>query len=236
MLADNKSDILESTAKFFIPIIIGAVALLILYLIIDEESVGKLFFLMFAYFVPPLGKESVIPIGVKGGEITIPLINKHLIVAEIDPLVMGITIAFVDIIVALFLVWNYDIAKKIPLIGKFMEKIENIGKSSSDKYGWIKPLRFIGIVLFVMVPFQGSGAVVGSILGRLIGMKPWTIFFGISTGALTGCLLIAYFSDVIFEILETNFLQGLLLIIVLFITIIMLIMYKKSKKNKIINK
>ena len=73
---------------------------------------------MFAYFFPPLGKESVIPIGVSGGELTIPIINQHIVVPSIYPLVMALTIAFVDIIVALFLLWNYDLAKKIPLVGK----------------------------------------------------------------------------------------------------------------------
>ena len=216
-------------AKFFVPFAIAGLVILILYLLIDSKSSGKLFFLMFAYFFPPLGKESVIPIGVSGGELTIPIINQHIVVPSIYPLVMALTIAFVDIIVALFLLWNYDLAKKIPLVGKFMIKVENIGKRSSDKYGWIKPLRFIGIVLFVMVPFQGSGGLVGSIVGRLIGMKPWNTFFAISIGAITGCLLIAYFANVILSVFVKNFLLGILIIIVLLVVGIMIFMYNKSK-------
>jgi uncharacterized membrane protein len=142
---------------------------------------------------------------------------------------MALTIAFVDIIIALFLLWNYDLAKKIPLIGKFMIKVENIGKSSSDKYSWIKPLRFIGIVLFVMVPFQGSGGLVGSILGRLIGMKPLNTFFAISIGAIVGCSLIAYFADAILSVFVSNFLFGLLIIIILLIIGIMILINKRSK-------
>ena len=110
-----------------------------------------------------------------------------------------------------------------------MIKVENIGKRSSDKYGWIKPLRFIGIVLFVMVPFQGSGGLVGSIVGRLIGMKPWNTFFAISIGAITGCLLIAYFANVILSVFVKNFLLGILIIIVLLVVGIMIFMYNKSK-------
>ena len=216
-------------AKFFVPFAIAGLVILILYLLIDSKSSGKLFFLMFAYFFPPLGKESVIPIGVSGGELTIPIINQHIVVPSIYPLVMALTIAFVDIIVALFLLWNYDLAKKIPLVGKFMIKVENIGKSSSEKYSWIKPLRFIGIVLFVMVPFQGSGGLVGSIVGRLIGMKPWNTFFAISIGAITGCLLIAYFANVILSVFVKNFLLGILIIIVLLVVGIMIFMYNKSK-------
>jgi hypothetical protein len=39
---------------------------------------------------------------------------------------MVISIAFIDIIVTLFLVWNYNLAKKIPMIDNFIEKIEKI--------------------------------------------------------------------------------------------------------------
>jgi uncharacterized membrane protein len=144
---------------------------------------------------------------------------------------MAFSIAFVDIIVALFLVWNYDLAKKIPFIGKFMIKIENVGKSSSEKYGWVKPLRFIGIALFVMVPFQGSGGLVGSIIGRLVGMRPWTNFLAISVGAITGCLLIAYFTEVLKGVFVRNFLAGLLILIIIIIIVIMVFFYRKSRKN-----
>ncbi len=229
MKKEPRSNIIIGLTKFFLPFAIGGLGLLSLYFLVDEESVGKLFFLMFAYFFPPLGKESIIPIGVTGGEITIPFINQHIVVPEINPLIMALTIAFVDIVVALFLLWNYDLAKKIPLIGKFMIKVENIGKSSSDRYAWVKPLRFVGIVLFVMVPFQGSGGLVASILGRLIGMKPLNTFFAIIIGAVIGTILIAYFADAILSVFVQNFLIGLLIIIIIVVIGIMALIYKKNK-------
>lgn len=217
--------------QFFLPFIIASLFLLMLYIFLDSNSSAKLFVLIFAYFIPPLGKESIIPIGVSGGEISIPFINETILVPVINPVIMALSIAFVDIIVALFLVWNYDLAKKIPLVGTFMTKVEHIGKTSSSKYRWIKPLRFIGIILFVMVPFQGSGGLVGSIVGRLIGMKPWNIFFAISIGAVTGCLLIAYFAEVIRSVFIKNFLLGIMIVIILLVIAIMIIVYRKSKAN-----
>jgi uncharacterized membrane protein len=229
MKKNQESKLSITLTKFFLPFAIAGLVIFILYLLIDSKSSGKLFFLMFAYFFPPLGKESIIPIGVSGGELTIPIINHHIVVQAINPLVMALTIAFVDIIVALFLLWNYDLAKKIPLIGKFMIKVENIGKSSSDKYSWIKPLRFIGIILFVMVPFQGSGGLVGSIIGRLIGMKPWNTFFAITIGAVVGTILIAYFSEAILSVFVKNFLLGILIIIIIIVIGFMVLIYKRSK-------
>ncbi|HDM67005.1 MAG TPA: hypothetical protein ENG62_01285, partial [Thermoplasmatales archaeon] len=168
---------LSSLLKLILPWVIWLIGLLLGGSIVGRDSM-EYWSLMLAYFFPPLGKESVIPMGIALG---------------FHPLIMALSVAFVDIIVALFLLWNYDFAKKIPFIGPFMEKVESIGKTSSSKYSWVKPLRFIGIVLFVMVPFQGSGGLVGSILGRLIGMTPLNTFLAITTGSITGCLLIAYF-------------------------------------------
>ncbi len=214
------SKYLTGLFKFFFPVILGLGIIGIVGFLMEQSLRIKYFPLITAYFFPPLGKESVIPAGVLAG---------------IHPLVIALSIAFVDIIVALFLVWNYDYAKKIPFVGKFMERIERIGRKSSDKYGWVKALRFIGIILFVMVPFQGSGGLVGSIIGRLIGMKPWNTVIAISTGSIIGCTLIAYFADTIIELFEENFLQGIPIIIVIIVIGIMFYFYKKNPK-KIIRK
>lgn len=213
-----ESKTLSRLTKFLVPIIVGFGVVGTIGFLLGKSLQLKYWSLVTGYFFPPLGKETIIPGGILAG---------------INPLLMALSIAFVDIIVALFLVWNYDLAKKIPLVGKFIIKVENIGETSSNKYSWIKPLRFIGIVLFVMIPFQGSGGLMGFIVGRLIGMKPWNIFFAISTGTITGCLLIAYFAEAILSVLIQNFLLGLLIVIILVVIGIMVFVYKKTvKKNK----
>ena len=146
---------------------------------------------------------------------------------------MALAVAFIDIVVALFLVWNYDLAKKIPFVGKFMIKVEEKGKNVEYKYGWVKPLRFIGIVLFVMIPFQGSGGLVGSIVGRLIGMKPWNTLIAISIGAVIGCLLIATFAQAFLIFAEINTTLTLILVaVIIFIIVIYYIIKKRSSQQK----
>ncbi|HEC89559.1 MAG: hypothetical protein DRN12_05055 [Thermoplasmata archaeon] len=207
---------IEESIKIVLPGVIGLIGILLGgYLAVDKPF--RYWSLLAAYFFPPLGKESVIPLGIAAG---------------IHPLVMALSVAFIDIVVALFLMWNYDFAKKIPFIGPFIEKVENIGRSSSNKYSWIKPLRFIGIVLFVMVPFQGSGGVVGSILGRLIGMSPLNTFLAITTGSITGCILIAYFAETIKIVFLQNFILGLILVILILIIGIMVVVYMRNR-NKV---
>ena len=225
-----ESKLLVRLAKFIIPLILVVGAYLLWGLFSDDLS--KIWALLLAYFFPPFGKETIIPLGVgileKG--LTIPLINIYVEPVKINPITMALAVAYIDIIVALFLVWNYDLAKKIPFVGKFIMKVEEKGKNVEQKYGWIKPLRFISIVLFVMIPFQGSGGLVGSIVGRLIGMKPWNTFFAISIGAVIGCLLIATFAQAFLIFAEINALLTLILVAVIVVVIILYFFIKKRKK------
>ncbi|GAI83770.1 unnamed protein product, partial [marine sediment metagenome] len=149
MKKTSETNFLTRLAKFFIPIVLGFIIFGVIGFLMDESLRVAYWPLISGYFFPPFGKESIIPAGVALG---------------IHPVVMALSIAFVDVVVALFLVWNYDLAKKIPIIGKFMMKVEEKGNVVEEKYGWIKPLRFIGIMLFVIIPFQGSGGLVGSIV------------------------------------------------------------------------
>jgi uncharacterized membrane protein len=229
MLKDSKTVV--RLTQFFLPIIVGFGVYGIWWIL--SEEISRIWPLLVAYFFPPFGKETIIPlaIGFFDEGVTVPLLNISIEPMSINPLTIALAVAFIDIVVAWFLVWNYDLAKKIPFVGKFMQKVEDIGRSSSDKYGWFKTLRFFGIVLFVMVPFQGSGGLVGSIVGRLFGMKPWNTFFAISIGAIIGCTLIAYFTEAILSVFRTSLLQGILVLVVVLIVGMMIYIYRKNKKK-----
>ncbi|RLF26789.1 MAG: hypothetical protein DRN01_03950 [Thermoplasmata archaeon] len=220
---------LVTLAKIIIPPAIGIFALLAIGFSLDPDTRMKYWYLCMAYFFPPLGKESVIPIGIAGGDMFIPIINTQVHIPPINPNVMAFSVALIDSVVSLFVVWNYDLVKKIPLLGRFVKKVEELGRKGSKEYAWVRPLRFTGIVLFVMVPFQGSGGLVGSILGRLIGMKPWVTWVAVTTGALAGCLLIAYFANILKSIFIKNFILVLAIIIIM---VIVFGLYKIAVNNQ----
>ena len=230
MKKNLKSTLLIPLAKLIVPALLGVGVYVLWGLLSDELS--KIWPLLLAYFFPPFGKETIIPLGVgileKG--LTVPLLNLHVVPVKINPVSMALAVAYIDIIVALFLVWNYDIAKKIPIVGQFISKVEEKGKNVEQKYGWIKPLRFIGIVLFVMVPFQGSGGLVASIVGRLIGMKSWNTFLAITIGAIVGCLLIALFAQAFLIFIEINTMLTLIFVVIIVIAVLLYFIIKKRKK------
>jgi uncharacterized protein YjbI with pentapeptide repeats/uncharacterized membrane protein len=171
--------VIMTLVKFFMPFVFSSIGILVLFLALPWDTFEKLGTWMILYFFPPLGKESVIPAAIAQG---------------IHPLLIASAVAFIDIMVGLFLVWNFDLARKIPLIGKFIRRIESKGNEILAKKPWVERLAFTGIILFVMFPFQGSGAVGATIVGRMLGMDPRKVWYAVIIGAIVGCLIIAYTS------------------------------------------
>jgi uncharacterized membrane protein len=129
------------------------------------------------------------------------------------------------------MVWNYDLIKKIPYLGNLLIKTEEKGRFALQRYRWLAPLQFTGIVLFVMIPFQGTGAVIASIVGRMVGMDPWRVWLAIDIGAIIGCFLIAYFATTIYLALKTHFFLGIGSIAILAIAIIAYALYARRKNG-----
>ena len=162
--------------KFFSPFFMTVGYFILLKAFTSERIFLEVSGLMFLYFVPPMGKESVIPIGIAQG---------------IPWTILAISIAFVDIVVCLFLIWNFDLAKKLPFIGSGIKRVQLKGASILESMPWVERLTFFGIVIFVMIPFQGSGAFAGTILGRAVGLSVPAVLGAVTVGALVGSALIA---------------------------------------------
>ena len=162
--------------KFFSPFIMTGGFFALMWIGMSQRDFLILSQLMLVYFVPPFGKGTVIP----GG-----------IVAGIDPWILAIATAFVDIAVGFFLTWNFDLAKKIPFIGSGITRVQRKGEDMLKSLPWLERASFIGIVVFVMFPFQGSGAVGGTILGRAIGLSPNKNLGAVAIGAISGSFLLS---------------------------------------------
>jgi len=154
-------------AKVIIPLAVAG-ALMIFLLLLGSEIFGKYLAVFSVYsFMPIAGTVTSITTGLGLG---------------IPPVSLISFITFTDAVFALFLVWNFDYAKKIPGIGELVERVEERGEKALIKYKWAKRFGFIGLVAFVIFPLQWTGAGVGSIVGRLIGMPPLITWIAVIIG------------------------------------------------------
>ncbi|MEF8873147.1 MAG: small multi-drug export protein [Candidatus Thermoplasmatota archaeon] len=214
---------------FFTPFLIAALYIYLLYLIIHDLTI---FWIVgggiLTYFFPPAGKESVIP-----GTIFILQSNYRSLPAYTIIFVVAASIAFVDIVSSYFLLWNFYIAEKIPLIGKWIQNFQDYGAKKMKEKEWIKNLAFLGVAVFVVFPFQGSGGVGGSIFGRVIGMNKYRAWLAIITGSFTGCFVIAilayYTGNAIIDIFKTDIFAGIGALALVIVAFIFLYHFYKSR-------
>ncbi len=154
-------------AKLILPFCLAAAAIVVLSLA-GEEVYTKYATVFSIYsFIPFGGPIAAVPAGLGLG---------------ISPVGLVAFIVFSDAVLAMFLVWNFDYAKKIPGLGRLVEHVEENGNKALRKYKWARKFGFIGLVLLVMFPFQWTGSAVGSIVGRLIGMPPLTTWVAVVLG------------------------------------------------------
>ena len=83
--------------------------------------------------------------------------------------------------VILFSVKAFEFMKKHNILVKFIEKIENRAKKRSEG---LATGEFIGLMLFVAIPFPGTGAWTGALIAALLQFERKRSFIYITLGVL----------------------------------------------------
>ncbi|UCC92391.1 MAG: small multi-drug export protein, partial [Thermoplasmata archaeon] len=183
--------------KFFFPICLWLGVFCVSYLIWGDLAI-RWGAISLAYLFPPLGKESIIPLGVADG---------------FHPMVMALTVFMVDTVMAMIISWNYYILEKIPLIGRIFKYAKSKGAETLDKHPSIKTGAFLGIFAIVSFPFIGAGGTTSGIVGRMIGLKPYYVISAVAFGSLFSGIMYAYAAEWLIQVFAENVALGIALII-----------------------
>jgi uncharacterized membrane protein len=155
-------------------------------------------------------------------------------------LIIAISVAFVDVITAFFLLWNYDLVKKVPWLGPWMQRTEDSNRDAIHSSPWRQRFALVGVSVYVMFPVHGSGGLVGTIIGRILGLNRWRVFGAVAVGAIIGTLWIAMLVQYVGEGILDFFEGDIFLLIGIIITIVILALvasfiWKNRKKKKLAN-
>src|SRR5437879_4285575 len=169
----NRKVVVRATL-FAIPLLLPLAYIALLQAALPPVFFGIAFGAMLGYLVTPLGAEFWVPSSVLlvlqyGGGLP-------------EATVAVASIVLIDWFTALFLLWNFDLAERAPFLGKFIEKTEVRCRRFLDEKPWRRRLAAAALALYVALPVQMSGGVVGSILGGGWG-SPGTGGFGTSGAA-----------------------------------------------------
>jgi len=127
----------------------------------------------------------------------------------------GLTIWLLDILGALFMAWNFGYLLFLPRLGPSMERVIRRIEDILGTHPWLERFTEAALLLYVTLPIQGAGALMGSVIGRFLGIHPWRVFTIVVIGSLVGSFGMALGSDALRLLLIGNIVVGIAIIILL---------------------
>ena len=211
-------------SKFYVPIIsffksIEGVIFLIGCCLLTIELI---LFALFGHYIPEL-KENFLSIIVanilagRGASISIGLnlgLSNFMVI--LISVLFNITLFF---IFYPLIIYFYGYLIEIKLIRKFFSSaINKVQKHQSKVEKW----GALGIAFFVWIPLPSTGALIGAIIGELMGIRTITIIWVVILGIISSAISWAFAFDYLFKIAEgagkiiPSIFVGLILGIVIF--------------------
>ena len=130
--------------RLLAPPLLAVFFFILCFLILSRNRMLILGGLMITYFIPPSGKELIIPIGIG---------------LRIPWWLMALTLTLLDVITALFMIMNFALMLRVPRLGPWIEKTTATSREFMAERHWMNRWRIPGLAFFVMLPLQGTGGV-----------------------------------------------------------------------------
>lgn len=177
---------IKQVLYFFIIVSIGALFVWSVSRVLTPQQWDWYWKLTIIYFIPPAGKESIIPAG-------LGLASSIGVGVAIPEFIWGLSIWVFDILACLAIITNWwllelliSLIPSFPFIGIRLKKRPRIYKTKislkswynglhkktkeleEKKYGKILPFA---LFIFMFIPFQGTGAMSTTIIGTWLGLR-----------------------------------------------------------------
>jgi uncharacterized membrane protein len=95
-------------------------------------------------------------------------------------------VTFMDMVVALVVAFHIGVLFKLPVLGPRVSSLVADSRFVLNSYPWMKRATFAGLLAFVAFPLASTGAVGGSILGRLLGLGRFPTYIATVIGCVIG--------------------------------------------------
>ncbi len=112
--------------------------------------------------------------------------------SNFSPWELGLLIWALDTLVAIIIIYGSDALCRIHLIRRALDRVRSRAQRTLAARPRVKRGAVAAVILFVLLPFTGTGAVVGTFLGMLLGLRRRVVIAAVSAGGLLGGMLMAY--------------------------------------------
>ena len=103
-------------------------------------------------------------------------------------------VTYMDVSIATILVYSLPRVYRLGRMGATLEDLAEHGLYILERQRWLGRVTFVGVCAFVMFPLTGTGAIGGSIFGRLLGLSAPRTLMAIAAGAVLGSFGMAAFA------------------------------------------
>jgi len=100
-------------------------------------------------------------------------------------------VVYIDMAVALGVLGGIQHLYRIPGLGRHMERARSSSSSFLQRNPWTHRIAFLTLAGFVAVPLNGTGALVGALMGRLMGLSRIAIVTATAFGSVTASVALA---------------------------------------------
>ncbi len=112
--------------------------------------------------------------------------------SSMGPYELGALIWAMDTMTVLLFVYSFEAIYKIGPITRWLDRMYANMKLVVRVYPIMKRASTVGVLLFVLFPVSGTGALAASVIGLLLGMHRATLIASVSAGGLLGGMLMAF--------------------------------------------
>ncbi len=103
-----------------------------------------------------------------------------------SPWELALLITYMDTLTGVLFVYNVDFFFRLPVIGPRLRKVRIRARRVLQVNPWLRRRSYLGVILFVMFPLTGTGAVGAAFLGKFMGLNRFGHLAAISAGGALG--------------------------------------------------
>jgi len=100
-------------------------------------------------------------------------------------------VVYIDIATACIVMGGIHILDRVPWVARRLDAAGRSGGRVLAHNPWMFRAAWAGLALFIAVPFNGTGALVGSVLGRLLGLSRLSIVSATAFGSVVSATALA---------------------------------------------
>ncbi len=104
-------------------------------------------------------------------------------------------VVWLDTFIAFIMVFHASFLYRIPKIGPAMLALQEDGEFILSNHPWFRRFAWLGLIVFVLIPFAATGSIGGSIVGRILGLSRWATLSGVVIGSIASTAIVFAFAQ-----------------------------------------